>query len=329
MKNRKLQWGILGTAKIAKEWVIPAIRRSEFSHLLAVASSSGKAAQWAEEQGIEKYYDSYQALLDDPDLDVIYIPLPNHLHAEWTIKAAQAGKHVLCEKPATLTSEEMLQVMKACKMNQNVYMEAFMYRFHPQHTRVREIIREGRIGQVKMIRANNCFMLQNKEQNIRTKKDFGGGALYDVGGYVINALRYLLDQEPISVYASARFEHEIDMTTVGILTFDRGVIGVMECSFEQFRHQEYEVIGTEGRVRVPYAFQPNRRGGVGLIEIITEKSKESEEIMGDQFLGEIREIEDCILNSRQPIYSSENTYGNILVLEALYQSIKQEKVIML
>src|SRR5690625_3641095 len=210
-----VRWGIIGNARIAREELIPAIKEANNAELTAIASRSPAAAKdAAETYGFRKFHDSYDALLRDPDVDAVYIPLPNGLHAEWTVKAARAGKHVLCEKPAALTSVEAQRMVEACRVNGVVFMEAFMYQFHPQHQRVRAIVASGEIGQVRLMHSRFAFQLGDPG-NVRFDKKLGGGALYDVGCYCIHSSRHILGVEPSGVYAQAHADPDsgVDLTT--------------------------------------------------------------------------------------------------------------------
>ncbi|BDG36090.1 hypothetical protein PcaKH15_19960 [Parageobacillus caldoxylosilyticus] len=175
--ERKVRWGIVSTVAIAKDVMIPAIHRADYAEVVAIASESGRADQVAQELGIPKAYDSYEKLLDDRDVDAVYIPLPNSMHAEWTIKAAKKKKHVLCEKPAALCEEDVRRMIEACEENGVLFMEAFMYQFHPQHERVKQRLASGEIGEVKYMRSHFSFYLQDRETNIRMNVELGGGEL--------------------------------------------------------------------------------------------------------------------------------------------------------
>lgn len=158
---RTVKWGILGTARIAREQLIPALQREGHSEVVAIASKSGKARDVADRFGIPAAYDDYEALLGDPAVEAVYIPLPNGLHKEWAIKAARHGKHVLCEKPSALTSAETREILEACREHDVIFMEGFMYRHHPQHQRVKEIMQSGEIGEVVLFRASLHFLLED------------------------------------------------------------------------------------------------------------------------------------------------------------------------
>ncbi|WP_150270170.1 Gfo/Idh/MocA family protein [Paenibacillus tepidiphilus] len=255
---QKLKWGILGCAQIATGAVIPAIQESERGMVAAVASrgldkSSAVAAQF----GIDKAYGSYEELLADPEIDAVYIPLPNHLHREWVIRAAEAGKHVLCEKPIALSSSEALEMTEACRQAGVHLAEAYMYRHHPRIAQLQEIIARGDIGELRSIRGTFTYNDAEDRSNIRFKSAWGGGSLYDVGCYPLSAARLLYGAEPEAVTVQAIFspEHDgVDMMASGLVEFPGGVSLIFDCGMWAYNRQLLEVLGTEGRIEVPMPF---------------------------------------------------------------------------
>ena len=201
MATNALRWGILSTADIARAKVIPGSAGQVARRSVAIASRDGeRAAVVADELGIPRAHRSYEALLADPEVDAVYIPLPNHLHAEWTIAAARAGKHVLCEKPLAMTAADAERMVAVCRAEGVHLMEAFMYRLHPSWVAVRELVASGRIG--RLVAVDSWFSFFNDDpSNIRNKREAGGGALFDVGCYCVNLSRMLFDAEPIAVDA--------------------------------------------------------------------------------------------------------------------------------
>jgi xylose dehydrogenase (NAD/NADP) len=328
--NRKVRWGILSTAAIARETVIPAIQRANNAEVVAIASNSGKASSVAKELKIPVAYDSYDQLLEDPNVDAVYIPLPNSMHAEWTVRAANKQKHVLCEKPAALCESDVRKMIEACEKNNVFFMEAFMYQFHPQHRRVKEIISSGEIGDVKCMRSSFSFYLRDRETNIRMNAQLGGGSLFDVGCYCVHSIRNLLDSEPAELFVQSNFDqhHSIDMTTSGWMKMKNGVHALFDCSFEMFSQQKYEIIGTKGKVEVSRAYRPDVYGGNGIITVATDSGETREEVVsGDQYVLEIEHASHCILEGKQPLYSSNNMIQQARVLEACYTSMRTGKVI--
>jgi len=256
-----LRWGILSTADIARKKVIPGIRRADNCRVVAIASRDPDRARGvADELEIPIAYGSYEALLADPDVDAVYIPLPNHLHAEWTIAAAKAGKHVLCEKPIALSSADAERMVEACDAAGVRLMEAFMYRLHPSWVAVRELVESGRIGRLLAVRSWFSFFNDDPE-NIRNIRAYGGGALLDVGCYCVNLSRMLFRGEPNEVKAAITQDPAsgIDIVTTAILEFDAGV-ATFGCSIRAEPDQHVDIYGTDGRISVgiPFNIPPDR-----------------------------------------------------------------------
>ena len=324
---KKVRWGILSTAKIAQNELIPALQRSANAEVLAIATSSNmkKAEEIAKKFHIEKTYDSYEKLLHDPNIDAVYIPLPNHLHKKWVIEAARTKKHILCEKPAALNVEEVLEMKKVCEEENVLFMEGFMYYFHPQHEKVKSMIASGEIGDVTFMRAAFSFPLANRENNIKMSKDKGGGSLYDVGCYGIHSIRNVLGMEPESVYVHAIQDksYEVDTDVVGYLSFPQKIRGVFDASFNMAKRAEYEVVGTKGRILVPRAFRPDWYSGDA--KIIVEKEEETKviSVQGDQYRNEVEYFSQAVLEGlslNELKHNYENTLRNVQVLEACLKS---------
>lgn len=324
---RKIKWGILSTANIAQTQVIPAIQRSAIAEIEAIASSSGKAAEVAAKLNIPRVYDTYEELLLDPNIDAVYIPLPNSLHRKWVLEAAKHGKHILCEKPAALTAEEMVEMDRYCKEQNVLFMEAFMYQFHPQHERVKEIIASGEIGEVKLIRSSFSFYMEDRDMNIRMDKSLGGGSIYDVGCYCIHAMRFILGAEPVKVHVHGKLDSEsgVDVSAVAYLEFDRGIQGVFDCSFEATFRQEYEVVGTKGRILVPRAFRPDVSGNVGLVTVESDGRQRTEQLEGDIYLLEVDHFSAAILEKKPLFYPAKKTIANMRVIDACYSSLEKKE----
>lgn len=325
---RKIRWGILSTANIARTQLIPAIFRADNAEVTAIASRGEKVHQAAAELNIPKAYESYDELLDDQDVDAVYIPLPNHLHKEWVFKAAQNGKHILCEKPAALTAEEAIEMADICKKHNVKFMEAFMYQFHPQHERVREIIASGEIGDVKLFKSSHSFYLENRDSDIRMNAAMGGGSLYDVGCYSIHAIRTVLKSEPVEVHAFAEMDSSanVDLSAFAFLMLENGVPAVIDCSFDMIARNEYEVVGTKGSIKVPYAFRPDAiNGGIGNVIVEVGGLKREEKIPGDIYRLEVEHFSNTILNNLEPLNSGESTVKNMHVINACYESIATGK----
>lgn len=324
--NRVIKWGILSTASIAQKAIIPALKKSKNSEVYAIASENNKSKQTASLFNIPKAYDSYLDLLEDQEIEAVYIPLPNTLHKKWVIEAANKGKHVLCEKPAALKSDDLKEMINACKQNNVLFMEAFMYQFHPQHQSVKEIISSGEIGDVKHMTSAFTFQLDNKN-DIRLNSELGGGSIFDVGCYCIHASLFILNQEPKEVYVSGDIPSNlgVDITASGLLTFDNGSTAGFHSSFEEPMSNQYEVFGTRGSIQVPFAFRPDLREGKGTIRVTNENGITREEsVYGDQYILQVEYFSQCILE-QQPIYKGEQSIHNLKVIEACYQSLKNNK----
>jgi D-xylose 1-dehydrogenase (NADP+, D-xylono-1,5-lactone-forming) len=263
----KLRWGILGCARITRRGLIPGIRESTRGTLQALGSRDGASARaWADEFQVPKAHASYQAVIDDPDVEAIYIPLPNELHQTWVRAAADAGKHVLCEKPLALNVEEARAMVAYCEARGVVLMEAFMWRHQPRTVAVRKLVAEGRIGALRLIRSSFSFPID--EGDWRLDPTRGGGALWDVGCYGVSTARLFAGAEPDRIEAVARFGPSgVDLSMGAVLNFPGGVLALIDCSFEQPFRCAYELVGTRGVIEVPDAYlppaQPTARVHVG------------------------------------------------------------------
>ncbi len=247
----KVRWGILSTARIGVQKVIPAMQKGRFTEVVAIASRNGeKANEAADKLNIGKRYDSYEALLDDPDIDAVYNPLPNHLHVPWTIRAMEAGKHVLCEKPIGLNAGEAQDLIEATRQFPALkVMEAFMYRFHPQWQKARELVANGSIGEVRAL--NSFFSYYNTDpENIRNRSDIGGGALMDIGCYCISFPRYIFGEEPLNIKGEMDLDPvmKIDRLTSAVLRFPSGKISAFTCSTQLMPYQKVHISGTGGHI---------------------------------------------------------------------------------
>jgi predicted dehydrogenase len=256
-----VRWGILSTADIAVSKVIPGIRRAARCEIVAIASrDADRARSAADRLAIPTAHGSYDDLLADPAVDAVYIPLPNHLHAEWAIRAAQAGKHVLCEKPLALSAADAEAMIDACRRAGVLLMEAFMYRLHPSWIAVRELVTSGRIGRLTAV--DSWFSYFNEEAtNIRNIREYGGGALLDIGCYSVNLSRLLFGAEPTAVAATALLDPTsgVDTLTSAVLSFPTGV-ATFTCSTRVAPDQRVHIYGTDGRISIgiPYNIPPDR-----------------------------------------------------------------------
>ena len=326
----KLRWGILSTANIGRKVVTPALQASRNGEVVAVASrDAGQAKAYTTDLGIERFYGDYKTLLADPDIDAIYNPLPNSLHKPWTIRALEAGKHVLCEKPLGLNVQECLDMHAAAAQNDHVLMEAFMYRFHPRTERVLELLQSQTLGDVRLVRAGFTFTVSNPD-NIRLQPDLGGGSLMDVGCYCVNAGRTLLGREPVQAQAFAVCsEKGVDREMVGVLKFEGDVFLQFHCALDTARQEFVEVVGSEGRLRLESAFLPGLSDAA--IQTVLNGEPGEETVSGaDEYRLMGEHFADCVLQKHQPRYSALEAAANMAAIEALYASArnngKPEKV---
>lgn len=257
----EVRWGILSTADIGRTKVVPAMQKAKRNRIVAVASRDpGRAQEYATELSIPKIHDSYEALLADPDVDAVYIPLPNHLHAEWAMTAARAGKHVLCEKPLAMNAAEAARMVAVAEQEGVILAEAFMYRLHPSWQKVRELVAGGRIGRLSAVQSWFGYF-NDDPANIRNIVEAGGGALYDVGCYCINLSRMLFDGEPHRVSGSIVRDPAlgVDVLTSAMLEFDQGV-ATFTCSTRTEDDQRVHIYGTTGRISIgiPFNIPPDR-----------------------------------------------------------------------
>lgn len=319
----------MSTADIAKRAVIPGIKESKRNDVVAVASRSLEKAQtFADELNIPKAYGSYEELLNDPEIDAVYIPLPNHLHKEWTIKAAQAGKHILCEKPIALDENEAKEMVDACEKAGVVLAEAFMYRHQSRYADIKKRIQDGEIGQIRGIHGVFTFNGAGNKENIRFKKEWGGGSIYDVGCYPISAARFLLDEEPTAVTAHAFFspEHgDVDMMASGLMEFSNGVALTFDCAMWAESRNQLEILGSDGRIILPFAFLGDqsykiiRNGEEQLIEV---ENRNSYALQADSFA-------ESVLDGKTLKFSYEDIIQNIKAVHgALRSAERRERVIL-
>lgn len=254
-KLERVSWGVLSTANIAIGKVIPAMQRSELTRVDAIASrSEDRAREVAGALGIDRAYGSYEELLADPSIEAVYIPLPNHLHLEWTAAAARAGKHVLCEKPIAMTSDEARQMIDVCRSEQVLLMEAFMYRLHPMWLQVVELIESGAIGQLRSVQTTFSYF-NDDPTNIRNIPEVGGGSLFDIGCYAVNAARFLFNAEPTGAKGVVLRDTKLgtDIVTSALLDFGVGHSSFV-CSTQMEDDQRVVIHGTEGRIVVEIPF---------------------------------------------------------------------------
>ena len=319
MQEKVIKWGILGTAWIAKERLIPAILMAKNAELLAIASrDEEKAKKLAKSYHIPRTYGSYEELLEDPDIDAVYIPLPNHLHAEWTIRAAEAGKHVLCEKPAAINVKEVGKMVAACRKNNVVFMEAYAFRSHPEWHRLRGILDSGQIGDIRNVQARYSILVANKD-DIRLDRSLGGGALYDIGSYCVNAIRFIMGDEPEEVQGLAQFDsNHVDVAMVAAMKFPGGRLAQLDCTFESVYNQSIEISGTEGIIKIKF---PYRYPQIS----IQKNGKEETVVFEDHvntYVSQVEHFGSCIISGETAWYSPEESIANMKVIESIYASAR-------
>jgi predicted dehydrogenase len=318
----KVSWGVLSTARIGVEKVIPAMQKGAYCKVTAIASrDAAKGKSLARRLGIPRAHDSYEALLADEKIDAVYIPLPNHLHVEWSIKALEAGKHVLCEKPIGMNATEAEKLLAASRKYRKLkIMEAFMYRHHPQWKKARQLVTEGGIGELTTIQS--FFSYYNRDPaNIRNRPELGGGGLMDIGCYCISLARFLFGAEPKRVFGHVEWDPElkIDRHASGILDFGTGR-STFTCSTQLTPYQRVNIFGTQGRIEieVPFNAPPDRPCRMwyetkGQTETITLPVCDQYTIQGDLF-------SQAILNDTDVPTPLADAVGNMKVIEAIFAS---------
>ena len=324
--SRLLRWGLLGTARINRS-LIPAIRASARSQLVGVASrAADRASAYAGEWQIPIAYASYEAMLADPQIDAVYIPLPNHLHVEWTLHAIAAGKHVLCEKPMALVPSDVDRVATAAAAGGVVVAEAFMYRHHPLTLQAAAMVRDGRIGRLRVVRGAFTFTL-SRPNDVRLVPEWGGGSLWDVGCYPVSYAR-LLAGEPLAVSAQAvRHETGIDMAMTGTLLFPDSVMGVFDCGFGTHFRTFVEIAGTEGVITLETPFKP---GAEAPLRLTRGDDVQTIVVAGEPlYLGEIQDLEAAVLDGRPTRVALADSRGNIAALAALHEAARTGRVVTL
>jgi predicted dehydrogenase len=327
IENRKIRWGVLGYARIARESVIPAIRASSNSFFHAIASrDDAKLAACRAQFSPPKAYRSYDELVRDPEIDAVYIPLPNSLHQEWTIRAADRGKHILCEKPLALNPAQCRDMFEACAANRVLLMEAFMYRYTDRVAKTIEVLRGGALGEIKFISSTFRFLLSNPE-SIKFKPELGGGALYDVGCYPINFAGLVLDEItgspsaalPESISVQSVSQHGVDTIFSALLKYPSGIVASLHCGFNAQKRVYSEIVGSAGALQIPDTFFGNS-GTLTLIQ--GEERHEIPVAESDRYKLEVEDFAGAILDRRFPRLALAETARNIEVLERLLTAVR-------
>lgn len=331
--SSKLRWGILGVAAI-NDRLIPAFRASTTAELRAIASRSlDKAQASAAAHGIPTAYGSYEALLADPTIDAVYNPLPNHLHDEWTRKAAEAGKHILCEKPLTCDAASAAALIAYCRARGVRLMDGFMWPHHPRTHKLRRFLDSGAIGTVKKVVAAFTFNLTGlPTSNIRMQPEAGGGGLLDVGCYTTYAIRWWMQREPVKVWAAASYVNGVDVAMSGVMIFDDGATASFDCGFTHPLRTWVEIVGSEAVIRVPNLWIPDERavfhvcrqqGDFGESVEVVETPGENQMVhMLDDFAAAVAE-------HREPYPNPDEAVKSLRVMDALAKSAREGREIAL
>lgn len=322
----RIRWGILSTANIGLKRVIPAIQASHNGDVMAIASRDfARANDIASDLDIPLAFGSYEDLFNAPNVDAIYNPLPNALHAGWSIKAAEAGKPVLCEKPLAVDAPEAQRMVDAFAEQNLLFAEAFMYRFHPQTQKVLAMVRDGAVGTVTSLSAAFTFPVRNKH-NIRLQADLAGGALMDVGCYCVNVMRLLTGEEPDEAHAVAHFgpETRVDESIAGALRFPSGVVGHFEASLRAYRSHQVEIRGTKGRILVPEAFVPDINADTTVHHWYDDWQEDKIIDGDDHYKLMVEDFADALLKGRPPRYAPEDAVAQMRVMDRLLASARGE-----
>lgn len=334
----ELRIGVLSAANIARKVVVPSILRADGVQLVALASKSSRARDFLAETDLvtrdgrplrdEVRLCSYQELVEDPSVDAVYIPLPNNLHADWSMRAADAGKHVLCEKPAARTAAETERMIDHCVARGVVWMEAFMYRFHPQWRVVFDRLRDGAVGELRTVRSVFTFTVRDP-RNIRRRPELGGGSLYDVGAYCVNVARWTIGRAPVAVSGQMQPSAEgVDEEFQGLLDFGSGQTALINSSLSQPYRHEVELLGTQGRILVPNAFVNGTEPVAVEIEDAAGAREHIDVPGDDEYRLEVEDFAACVRDRRQPdVVSHADTLENMRTIDALYESARSGRLV--
>ena len=326
----RIKWGVLGNAEIARVCVIPAMQKSSNGMVYGLATRSPEnARQLAAENNISQVYQGYDDLLADPEIDAVYIPLPNHLHRTWTLKALEANKHVLCEKPFACNATEATEMANVASAAGLLLMEAMMYRFHPRNQIIRYMVTSGKIGAVTLVRSSFCYPMDEeilaKGNNARLQGEMGGGALLDVGCYCVSVARWFMGVEPAAVQAQAVYHaNGVDMHLVGSLRFAENGLATIEASFISALQQTYSVFGSEGAIELPHdAFIPWEREAVFTVRGKDQEVGQKQVMPGaDEYLLMVEHFADAVLGKERLAFTPEESIRNLRVLDGLAEAAR-------
>lgn len=335
--DKKISWGVLGNATIARVCVIPAIQKSSNSRVKALATRSPeKGLPVAQGHHIPRLYQSYEDLLADPEIQVVYNPLPNHLHHYWTLRALEAGKHVLCEKPLACNSRQAREMADSARGAGLLLMEAFMYRFHPRSQRIKKMVEQGSIGLPVLIRTAFCYTMEKTlleaGECARLQPRMGGGALLDVGCYGVDIARWLMGQEPIRLQGQAVYHASgADVHFVGSLRFPGHGLATVEASFISALQQTYAVLGTEKAIELPHnAFIPWEREAEFFLRGPDQEKGERQIIPGaDEYQLMVEHFSDAVAGKTTLAFSAEDSVRNMQVLDSLAEAARTGRTVLL
>jgi D-xylose 1-dehydrogenase (NADP+, D-xylono-1,5-lactone-forming) len=320
--NEPLRLGIMGAARIALGGIIPAANRTEKVEVAAIATRGGKKAREVRQLAPEAdLFEDYDSLLANPDVEAVYIPLPNSMHVEWTLEAIEVGKHVLCEKPFALEAAEAERAIEAAQKSGLALMEGFMFRLHPQTFRLRELLLTSAVGEVRQVVAEFGHRLDDPE-DVRGIGSLGGGSLGDVGCYCVSALRLAFGTEPRRAAAFARFDEGADRELAGVLEFDSGT-GLLSSSISSARRERLEIVGTEGTISLDAPFRADKAGGTIEITRGGETSTETFEAAAP-YRAELEEFASAIREGREPAVGPREILGNARAIGALLDSARRD-----
>ncbi len=312
----KVKWGVLGCGNFARKKTIPAMLESPSVELVGVASRTlDKAESLRSEFKLQRAYGCYDELLADPQIQAVYNPLPNGLHAEWTIRSVESGKHCLCEKPFTADASEAQRVAEVAARAGVFVMEAFMWRFHTQHQRARRAIERGEIGRLRLVRAAFSFPIP-RQPNVRLNPDLAGGSVMDVGCYPISAARFYFGEEPLTAFARGSMDPEygVDMRMAGLLEFSQGH-ALIDCSFGMPYRTEVEIAGESGVIFIPRSWLPDPEASI-TINSRTERLQAE-----NQYVSELEHFSRSIINGTAPLYGPDDAVLQMMVVDAVRRSM--------
>jgi len=314
----RLRWGILGPGRIAPRIVRALVDNPRSEHHAVESRDHARARSFADRYGAARAYEAYEALLADPDVDVVYIALPNHLHAPWTVRALDAGKHVLCEKPLALTVAEVDGIAAAVERSGRIAVEAFMYLHHPQTLRALEIARSGRLGDLQVVNGAFSFLLADPNDP-RVDPEMGGGSLWDVGCYPVSMSRRIAGEEPDGVSGFARLdERRVDRAFVGGLHFPRGLLAHFESGFTAPERERVEIVGSVATLVIDHPFLPAPDGPPPLLRVLQDGGEQVVDVDSvDDYRAEVDDLAAAILDGKEPRVSLAFSRGNLVTLVAL------------